>query len=165
MTDYALAVTLLNLNFYHSSLKPIMAEWAYLWLQKQHLHGIDRSEAVRYMLEGAAARSDNTNKLNLIDLALKKVHADAGLEPLEPSPTQGFVRSMSSEVNAQVLGTMRELQRSRSENVSADLGLSACLKAQIHQLQLAKESASEHCRLVSCCTKLSKGISSAFVIG
>ena len=34
-------------------LKPILAEWSYLWLQKQHLHGIDRDEAIKYILEGA----------------------------------------------------------------------------------------------------------------
>ena len=28
-------VTLLNPEFYHSTLKPLLAEWAYLWLQKQ----------------------------------------------------------------------------------------------------------------------------------
>jgi hypothetical protein len=57
-------VTLLNYEFYEERLKPVMAEWAYLWLQKHHLHGIDRAEAVQYLLEGAAARSDTSTKVS-----------------------------------------------------------------------------------------------------
>jgi hypothetical protein len=144
-----MTVTLLNPEFYHAALKPVLAEWAYLWLQKQHLHGIDRHEAVRYMLEGAAARSDNTGKLNFIEIALKKAQADAGLEAFEPSPTRGFIRSMSSEVRDQVVGTMRKLQRSRSESVSQNLELNAVLKSQIHHLDIARNSALEHRQLVN----------------
>jgi hypothetical protein len=58
-------VTLLNYEFYNERMKPVMAEWAYLWLQKHHLHGIDRAEAVQYLLEGAAARSDTATKVTL----------------------------------------------------------------------------------------------------
>lgn len=57
-------MTLLNYEFYNERMKPVMAEWAYLWLQKHHLHGIDRAEAVQYLLEGAAARSDTSTKVN-----------------------------------------------------------------------------------------------------
>lgn len=57
-------MTLLNYEFYEERLKPVMAEWAYLWLQKHHLHGIDRAEAVQYLLEGAAARSDTSTKVS-----------------------------------------------------------------------------------------------------
>lgn len=52
-------VTLLNTEWYQSTLKPLMAEWVYLWLQKQHLHGIHRHEAVTYMLEGAGLFSSS----------------------------------------------------------------------------------------------------------
>lgn len=57
-------MTLLNYEFYNDRMKPVMAEWAYLWLQKHHLHGIDRAEAVQYLLEGAAARSDTATKVH-----------------------------------------------------------------------------------------------------
>ena len=40
-------VTLLDPSFYHARIKPLLAEWTYLWLQKQHLHGIDREEAIQ----------------------------------------------------------------------------------------------------------------------
>jgi hypothetical protein len=59
-------ITLLNLAWYHSNLKPLMAEWVYLWLQKQHLHGISRQEATTYMLEGAVARSEATGKVGFL---------------------------------------------------------------------------------------------------
>jgi hypothetical protein len=63
-------ITLLNPTFYARKMKPILAEWAYLWLQKQHLHGIDREEAVKYVLSGAAARSEGKAKESLIEKAL-----------------------------------------------------------------------------------------------
>jgi hypothetical protein len=31
-------------DYYSRILKPILAEWAYLWLAKQHLHGIERDD-------------------------------------------------------------------------------------------------------------------------
>ena len=40
-------ITLLDFEFYYEKMKPILADWAFLWLQKNHLHGIDRSEAIR----------------------------------------------------------------------------------------------------------------------
>ena len=64
-------ITLLNPMFYARRMKPILAEWSYLWLQKQHLHGIDRDEAVRYMLTGAAARSEGKAKETLLEKALE----------------------------------------------------------------------------------------------
>ena len=66
-------ITLLNIEYYNMALKPLLAEWAYLWLQKQHLYGINKDESIQYMLEGAAARSDATVKITLIDLAISKL--------------------------------------------------------------------------------------------
>jgi len=86
-------IALLDFEFYHTTLKPIFADWAYLWLQKNHLHGVDRNEvwgtdwwccgdcfhswfltfladwqAVRYIIDGAAARSlANRVVANLIE--------------------------------------------------------------------------------------------------
>jgi hypothetical protein len=125
-----------------------MAEWAYLWLQKQHIHGIDRAEAVQYMLEGAASRSDNITKLKLIEIALTKARAEAGIVPFEPSPTRGFERAMSSEVREQMVGTVRKLQRERSISVSTDSELNALLTSQIQQLELAQKVAEHHRNLV-----------------
>lgn len=71
-------MTLLNVEFYEEHLKPLMAEWAYLWLMKNHLHGIDRNEAVRYMLEGAAARSENSKKISILEMEEKKLRKRSG---------------------------------------------------------------------------------------
>ena len=71
-------VTLLHPSFYHSTLKPILAEWSYLWLQKQHLHGIDRDEAIKYILEGAVARSDLALKVTMIQKALRRCCVELG---------------------------------------------------------------------------------------
>ena len=54
--------------------------WAFLWLQKQHLHGIDYDEAVRYMLHGAAARSETTKKLQMIETEIARIRVQLGLE-------------------------------------------------------------------------------------
>jgi hypothetical protein len=88
-------LTLLDTTFYHSRLKPVLAEWAYLWLQKQHLHGIDRNEAIQYILEGAVARSDLAMKVNLIDAAITRCDIDLGTTKEEPELTRGHRKSLS----------------------------------------------------------------------
>ena len=65
-------ITLLNYDFYHEVLKPIIAEWLFLWLQNQHLHGIEHSETLSYIMEGAIARSYIKAKVNIIEDALVK---------------------------------------------------------------------------------------------
>eukprot|EP00750_Incisomonas_marina_P014138 INCI17609.11.p1 GENE.INCI17609.11~~INCI17609.11.p1 ORF type:complete len:5029 (+),score=1065.32 INCI17609.11:298-15384(+) len=57
-------ITLLDFQFYYSVMKPILADWAFLWLQKNHLHGVDRADAVRYIMDGAAAKSLSLRVLN-----------------------------------------------------------------------------------------------------
>ena len=64
-------IVLLNMDFYHAELKPLMAEWAFLWLQKNHLHGIDREEAIHYLLTGAASRSEATSKISYLTSTLQ----------------------------------------------------------------------------------------------
>ena len=83
-------ITLLNPDFYHSKMKPVLAEWAFLWLQKQHLHGIERDEAIMYVLEGAVARSDLTLKLQLVETALAKCEVELGEKCEKPEPTKGY---------------------------------------------------------------------------
>ena len=77
-------VTLLNTQFYHDHVKPILAEWTFLWLQKQHLHGIDFDEAKNYMLKGAAARSETSMKGTLLEIAIRAVKVKLGLESALP---------------------------------------------------------------------------------
>ena len=60
---------------------PLLAEWCFLWLQKQHLHGIDRVEAIRYIIEGAAAKSESSAKLKYIERAIEKLKNKSGEEP------------------------------------------------------------------------------------
>jgi thiol-disulfide isomerase/thioredoxin len=88
-------LTLLDTDYYHQKLKPILAEWAFLWLQKQHLHGIDRTEAIQYILEGAVARSDLAMKVNLLDAAVTRCEVALGNESVEPVKTKGHVRALS----------------------------------------------------------------------
>lgn len=123
-----------------------MAEWAFLWLQKQHLHGIDRHEAIRYMLEGAASRSDSTTKVNLLDFAITKTRVSLGEEAPGPAPTAGFVRTMSEDQRITTDNTLRVLKRQISESI--DHKQQILLKQQINQLMRSREIAVTHQKLV-----------------
>eukprot|EP01038_Epipyxis_sp_PR26KG_P004031 gene4031-5768_t len=142
-------ITLLNVDFYHQTIKPTMAEWAYLWLQKQHLHGIDRSEAIRYLLEGAAARSDTGTKVNLIELALTKVKITVGEISPGPTPTQGYMKSLTEEEKENKNESMLVMKRQASITIAADSDLESLAKAQIKQLEYAKQVALDHKQLVN----------------
>ncbi len=102
-------IILLNTDWYHERLKPIMAEWLYLWLQKQHLHGIHRHEAVTYMLEGAVARSEATAKVSAIDAAIAKVESQLGERPpiSPPMPTRAHIAAMGCDLCALLTICMR----------------------------------------------------------
>ena len=142
-------ITLLNNEFYHESMKPILAEWCFLWLQKQHLHGIDRNEAVQYMLEGAAARSDNSTKVSLIEAALTKAHIRTGeIAPL-PLPTLAHQKSMTKEESSAMVEDMERLKHEAQEHYDADEDEQAIVTAQIEHLEEAKSLAENHRVLVN----------------
>ena len=140
---------LLNTEYYRASMMPILAEWCYVWLQKQHLHGIEQSEAIKYMIEGAAARSESTTKLKLIDLALKKIEVSLGQSPSTPRLTSGYQRSMSHEEREEKMFAISELQRTTLETVQADPVTFELLQKQSLHLELARTSAEEHCILIN----------------
>ena len=72
---------LLNKDFYHAKIKPVMAEWTYMWLQKEHLAGISKTEALQYLTQGAAAQSDAARKITSLQHALKRRQIKLGLVP------------------------------------------------------------------------------------
>ena len=104
-------ITLLNVDFYKTSIKPLMAEWAYLWLQQQHLHGIEHHEAVQYMLEGAAARSETSLKVNLIDVAINKTLVTSGEKSPVPPLTKAYEKLLSVEELNTKHSTVEKLRR------------------------------------------------------
>eukprot|EP00808_Paulinella_micropora_P006835 g75373.t1 len=65
-------VTLLNQEYYHVHMKPLLAEWACLWLGRHHLHGLSREEALQYLLSGASARSASTALLQMLEHAVTR---------------------------------------------------------------------------------------------
>ena len=83
-------------------MKPVFAEWAYLWLQKQHIHGMERHETLTFILEGASARSDSTAKVSLIELAIIQTKVDIGELSSVPAPTLAHQRSLSDEGRKQI---------------------------------------------------------------
>jgi hypothetical protein len=44
-------IVLLNLEWYHSTLKPVIADWLYMWIETQHLGTIGEDIVKRYILE------------------------------------------------------------------------------------------------------------------
>lgn len=82
-----------------------MAEWAYLWLQTQHLHGIDHDEAVRYMLEGATARSETATRIQLVSNALSQARAQIDQNPAKKSDSMDVVGSTLADDSQRTLVT------------------------------------------------------------
>jgi thiol-disulfide isomerase/thioredoxin len=142
-------IILLNNEFYHKELKPIMAEWTFLWLQKQHLHGIDHQEAIQYLLEGAAAKSDASTKIHLLEQALHKVKMTTGEEAPVIAPTRAHLRAMSNEKRQELDNAVTELKRQASDTVAADQHLHRLLDAEERYLEKAVKMATSHKNLVN----------------
>ena len=148
-------ITLLNIEYYNMALKPLLAEWAYLWLQKQHLYGINKDESIQYMLEGAAARSDATVKITLIDLAISKLKIINGLESPIIRPTLAHQKSMNSEElsrnEERKIMEMKSKQHSNDDvdDEDNDFEYQELINFQLEELNVAKLSALEHQNLVN----------------
>mmetsp|Transcript_74196 Transcript_74196/g.197960 ORF Transcript_74196/g.197960 Transcript_74196/m.197960 type:complete len:3050 (-) Transcript_74196:601-9750(-) len=134
-------ITLLNTEWYHAHLKPLMAEWIYLWLQKQHLHGISRQEAVVYMLEGAVARSEANAKVECLKATLDKVDSELGLRPpLTPVPlTPSHLASLDAPKRRYLQEETELAMHEASESVTPERR--ALLEAERTELERARDSA------------------------
>ena len=141
-------MTLLNPDYYRSHMMPIMAEWAFLWLQKAHLHGIDRNESIQYILEGAASKSDIIKKIHLIDTAITKALVTLGELPPEPKLTTAHQSLLSPEELVLKNITLNQLQRQNSETITSDEYTYTLMKAYISQLEFIKAESSLHNQLV-----------------
>ena len=140
-------VQLLNKEFYHEKMKPVLADWSYLWLQKQHLHGITREEAVQYVLEGAAAKSEGTIKINLIDQEIKKIQIQLGEISDEPEPTPGLKRSGSGKAGEYAAHTA-QLKRVNSKSAEEE-GTIDFLKKEMAELLAARAVSEETDSLIN----------------
>ena len=140
-------VTLLNPDFYHSQLKPILAEWAYLWLQKQHLHGIEREEAIKYVLEGAVARSDLALKLRIINTAIAEVEVKLGEKAPQPDLTTGYRSSLSESERAKYDEGQLQLRRQSSAGLAP--GVEQQLRRRVAVLEDARCAAEVQSKLMN----------------
>ena len=141
-------ITLLNPHFYHAELKPVLAEWAFLWLEKSHLHGISKQDAISYVLEGAAAKSEA--KQRVLDLK-----ADAALlrerlgheAPLPPKP--GALRaSLSAKERTARKERKAQLIDKRSKEARSDEQLRQTLEQRLHVVETALTTAKEQQELL-----------------
>lgn len=62
-------IVLLNTEWYHSDLKPVMAEWLYMWVETQHMSGLTEKQTIQYLLEG----SNNGSNVELADAVESRV--------------------------------------------------------------------------------------------
>lgn len=134
-------VTLLDPDYYHKRLKPLLAEWAYLWLQKQHLHGIERDEAIKYTLEGAVARSDLALKLRILKTAIAEVQVKLGDMPADPELTTGYRSTVTPDQLAK--HDEEQLQLMRQSSAGLAPGVEDQLRRQLRNLRDASSAAED----------------------
>ena len=113
-------ITLLNRDFYTARLRPVMAQWACLWLVKHHLHGISGAEAVEYMLEGGAARSEAGKKLRSIEGAIKRRRVELGLDPAAVPLTVAHQGAMTRQESEERSSAEQGLMRQMSEEAASE---------------------------------------------
>lgn len=132
-------------------MKPILAEWCYLWLQKQHLHGIEKKEVINYILEGAVARSDLAMKLRMIETSLSKVKSTLGLECVEPDLTHGHCKTLSVDHLRQRRASLEGFKRQISDELEKEENQdeAALLSSKLDSLSTAKDAATEEARLMN----------------
>ncbi len=64
-------IVLLDPDFYHEFMKPIMAEWTLLWIESQNLSGISPSQVLEYIL-AERAEDITTSIAELVSQLLPK---------------------------------------------------------------------------------------------
>lgn len=133
-------ITLLNPQYFNEKVKPIMAEWAYLWLEKHHLHGIDRDETLRYLLEGATARSVAKTKANLIDLAIIQAEVELGERDAAP-PTESHLNVLTTEERELLALKADTMKRQKSDFYLGDLEKKERLATELSHLRRVHKNA------------------------
>lgn len=66
-------IVLLNTEWYHQSLKPVMAEWLYMWIETQHMAALSELHTIQYLLEGASS-THNPQLAELIESCVSFEH-------------------------------------------------------------------------------------------
>eukprot|EP00457_Paulinella_chromatophora_P000019 gb/GEZN01000019.1/.p1 GENE.gb/GEZN01000019.1/~~gb/GEZN01000019.1/.p1 ORF type:complete len:4425 (-),score=920.40 gb/GEZN01000019.1/:221-11590(-) len=107
-------ITLLNQDFYQAKMKPILAEWAYLWLLQHHLHGISYEEALRYLLEGAATRSAASTTVQILHQAIETIRARLGYSQADRAAEEKMEEGSRTRLETE-LSILAEMQAAASE--------------------------------------------------
>ena len=47
-----------NINYFCSEMKPVLAEWIFMWLESHHVGGISKKEIIKFLLEGATQQNN-----------------------------------------------------------------------------------------------------------
>ena len=102
----------------------------------QHLHGIEKCEAIKYVLEGAVARSDLALKLRIIDTAIAEVQVKLGQKTAQPDLTTGHRSCLSQSDLAQHDAVQLKLMRQNSLGLAP--GVAERLKSRLASLEDAR---------------------------
>ena len=66
-------IVLLNIDFYHQQLQPVLLEWLLLWLESQHLSGLTEEQIRTYILQGSAGDEKLTQAVSSLSPKMKKL--------------------------------------------------------------------------------------------
>eukprot|EP00808_Paulinella_micropora_P015456 g71669.t1 len=132
-------VTLLNHEFYHNSLKPLLAEWCYYWMLQHHLYGVSPADAMSYLMEGAATRSAAANSAQRLQHAIEEVELSLGEVPpgpptLEATFSQKYIAALPAQKREQEELKRLSLMRQSSENAKQNPQEYNKLKHELHLL-------------------------------
>ena len=65
-------IVLLNLEFYHAQLKPVLMDWLLLWLESQHLSGLTEDQIRTYILRGSVGNDSLISAVQALSPKMKK---------------------------------------------------------------------------------------------
>ena len=66
-------IVLLNLEFYHAAMKPVLMDWLLLWLESQHLSGLTEDQIRTYILQGSQGNEALTAAVEALSRKMKKM--------------------------------------------------------------------------------------------
>lgn len=109
-------LVLLDPQFYHSRLKPVITDWVTIWLQSKHLPLLSGQETAEYLLSGPGSRPAILEKIPQLPETFRK------LLNLSRDWLLSFLPHIMSKIDRVSYGLLTELdiQRARADRHSKD---------------------------------------------
>jgi len=109
-------VILLNEEYYHQHVKPLMGEWAVLWLEIQHFKGVSTEDQLDYILKGPFRCGDVADRVeeNCIEDHKKMLN-------LVHDWLKSFLPHVMAKVDRVSYGIMTEEDRKRARKLDPNM--------------------------------------------